>query len=156
MRSGGASPYPRRSPRYSRCSTTSLAGGEPHACLPGSAGLRVARPPRQSRPPPPAPSPSAAEPRARTAVLLRCVRLVFHSTPLVLVGTFTILLLLAFRGGLAGLPLLLAVISWFFKYCFVVLDTALAGRNELPVLSVEMLNPFDEQRPLTFAVLVVA
>lgn len=89
-------------------------------------------------------------------MLLRCVRLIFHSTPLVLVGTFTVLVLLAFRAGLAGLPLLLAVISWFSKYCFVVLDTALAGRNELPVLSIEMLNPFDEQRPLTFAVLVVA
>ena len=89
-------------------------------------------------------------------MLLRCVRLVFHSTPLVLVGTFTILLLLALRSGLTGIFLFAAVASWFFKYCFVVLDTALAGRNELPVLSIEMLNPFDEQRPLTFGILVVA
>jgi hypothetical protein len=89
-------------------------------------------------------------------VLSRCVRLVFHSTPLVLVATFTLLLLLAFRSGWTGIPLLAMVVSWFFKYCFVVLDTALAGRPELPVLSVEMLNPFDEQRPLTFGLLVVA
>jgi hypothetical protein len=88
-------------------------------------------------------------------VLLRCVRLVFHSTPLVLVGTFTLLLLLAFRSGFTGIPLLALVLSWFFKYCFVVLDAALAGRSELPVLSLEMLNPFDEQRPLTFGFLAV-
>jgi hypothetical protein len=89
-------------------------------------------------------------------VLTRCVRLVFHSTPVVLVATFTLLLLIALRSGWTGVPLLALVVSWFFKYCFVVLDTALAGRNELPVLSVEMLNPFDEQRPLTFGLLVVA
>ena len=89
-------------------------------------------------------------------MLLRCVRLIFHSTPLVLVATFTVLLLLAFRSGWTGIPLLAMVVSWYFKYCFVVLDTALAGRSELPVLSVEMLNPFDEQRPLTFGLLVVA
>ncbi len=89
-------------------------------------------------------------------MVLRCVRLVFHSTPLVLVGTFTILLLIALRAGLTGIFLFVAVVSWFFKYCFVVLDTAVSGRNELPVLSIEMLNPFDEQRPLTFGLLIVA
>lgn len=89
-------------------------------------------------------------------MLLRCVRLVFHSTPLVLVGTFTLLLLIAVRSGFTGIPLFAIVLSWYFKYCFVVLDTALAGRNELPVLSVEMLNPFDEQRPLAFGLLAVA
>jgi len=71
----------------------------------------------------------------------------------VLVATFTVLSLLAIRAGLTGLFLALMLISWFFKYCFVVLDAALAGRNELPVLSVEMLNPFDEHRPLAFGVL---
>jgi hypothetical protein len=89
-------------------------------------------------------------------VILRCVRLIFHSTPTVLVVTFTIGFLLAMRSGLAGLPLALMLLSWFFKYCFVVLDSALAGRNELPVLSVEMVNPFDEQRPLGIGLLILA
>jgi hypothetical protein len=89
-------------------------------------------------------------------VLLRCVRLIFHSTPIVLVVTFTIGWLLAMRAGLAGLPLGVMLLSWFFKYCFVVLDATLAGRDELPVLSVEMLNPFDEQRPLAVGLLIAA
>jgi hypothetical protein len=89
-------------------------------------------------------------------VLLRCVRLIFHSTPLVLVATFTVGFLLAMRAGLVGIPLAAMLLSWFFKYCFVVLDTALLGRNELPVLSVEMVNPFAEQRPLAVGLLIAA
>jgi hypothetical protein len=84
------------------------------------------------------------------------VQLIFHSTPLVLVAVFTVGFLLSMRAGLAGLPLALMLLSWFFKYCFVVLDTALAGRTELPVLSLEMVNPFDEQRPLGVGLLLVA
>lgn len=89
-------------------------------------------------------------------MLLRCVRLIFHSTPLVLVATFTVGFLLAMRAGLAGIPLAIILASWFFKYCFVALDTALAGHPELPVLSIEMVNPFDEQRPLGVGLLIAA
>lgn len=88
-------------------------------------------------------------------MLLRCVRLIFHSTPLVLVATFTLGLLLAMHAGLPGIPLAAILVSWFFKYCFVVLDAALAGHDELPVLSVEMVNPFNEQRPLGVGLLIV-
>src|SRR5690242_7647088 len=60
------------------------------------------------------------------------------------------------HAGLPGIPLAAILVSWFFKYCFVVLDAALAGHDELPVLSVEMVNPFDEQRPLGVGLLIVA
>ncbi len=43
---------------------------------------------------------------------------------------------------------MLIVLSWFLKYAFVVLDTAARGLGDPPVLSVEMVNPVDEQRPL--------
>lgn len=56
---------------------------------------------------------------------------------------------------MAVLPAFLLV-SWFLKYCFVLLDAALAGDEEPPVLSVEMINPFDEQRPLAQAILIAA
>jgi hypothetical protein len=82
--------------------------------------------------------------------------LIFHSTPLVLVATFTVGFLLAMRAGLAGIPLAIILLSWFFKYCFVVLDSALLGHHELPVLSIEMVNPFDEQRPVAAALLIAA
>jgi len=80
----------------------------------------------------------------------------FHATPLVLVATFTFGLLLAAYAGLAGLALGVVLLSWFFKYCFVLLDAMIAGDEEPPVLSVEMVNPFDEQRPLVQALVLIA
>jgi hypothetical protein len=88
-------------------------------------------------------------------VFLRCVRLIFHSTPLVLVGTFTVGFLIALHAGLVGIPLACILASWFFKYCFVVLDSAVLGHDEVPVLSAEMVNVFDEPRPLGFAAVVL-
>ncbi len=78
-----------------------------------------------------------------------------HSVPLILVATFTFLWWFALQAGLLGIPLMLILASWFFKYCYVLLDAVVAGHPEPPVLSVEMLNPVDEQRPLFQAVMVV-
>jgi hypothetical protein len=46
------------------------------------------------------------------------------------------------------------VFSWFFKYAYVLLDSVANGIDRPPVLSVEMLNPIDEQRPLAQLVVV--
>ncbi|HUI60932.1 MAG TPA: hypothetical protein VLX90_11945 [Steroidobacteraceae bacterium] len=86
----------------------------------------------------------------------RSILICLHATPLLLVATFTVCQLLALRAGLAGLPLAGLTLSWFFKYCFVVLDAVAEGEEELPVLSVEMVNPIDEQRPLALLILAVA
>ncbi len=71
-----------------------------------------------------------------------------------LVVTFTVGLLLARRAGLMGIPLAALLASWFFKYCFILLDAVIAGADESPVLSIEMVNPIDEQRPLAQALLL--
>jgi len=81
------------------------------------------------------------------SVLFRYVRLVFSTSALLLVATFTVALLIAVKAGIMGIPLALLVGSWFFKYLFVVLDTVVAGGDEPPVLSAEMVNPL-EMRPL--------
>jgi len=73
---------------------------------------------------------------------------------LVLVITFTLGWVIAFRAGLTGVLLGLLLTSWFFKCCFVLLDAIVAGAQEPPVLSTEMVNPVDEQRPLAQAVLI--
>jgi hypothetical protein len=78
----------------------------------------------------------------------------FHSTPLVLVVTFSMGQILAIKAGMVGIPLGLLLVSWFFKYCFVIFDSVLAGEDEPPVLSIEMVNPIGEQRPLVLAMLV--
>jgi len=80
-------------------------------------------------------------------VLGRSFKLAFHSTALILVGTFTLGFMLALHAGMFGIPLICILTSWLVRYCFVLLDTGLFGNAEPPVLSVEMLNPLDEARP---------
>ncbi|HEV2702183.1 MAG TPA: hypothetical protein VGV09_11165 [Steroidobacteraceae bacterium] len=79
----------------------------------------------------------------------------FHAAPLILVVILTILWTYLIKlGKFLGIPADFLLLSWFFKYCFVLLDAVVAGHKELPVLSIEMLNPVDEQRPLIQAVIV--
>jgi hypothetical protein len=78
----------------------------------------------------------------------------FRAAPLLLIGVFTVGLLIARLAGLLGMFLAILLISWFFKYCFVMLDAIVAGEEEPPVLSVEMVNPLSEQRPLAVALLM--
>ena len=85
---------------------------------------------------------------------LRYARVPFRPTPLVLVACLSLTLMLAVRAGLAGLLLTVVSLSWFFKYCFVLLDAVIAGEHEPPVLSVEHVNPLNEQRPLGEMVLI--
>ena len=78
-----------------------------------------------------------------------------HSVTLVLLATFTIGWVLVLHAGLFGIPMGLILLSWFFKYCFVLFDSVVAGNETPPVLSIEMVNPIDEQRPLAQAVIIV-
>jgi hypothetical protein len=80
----------------------------------------------------------------------------FRGAALVLVLSFTAGLVLAAHAGLPGIPLALILLSWFFKYCFILLDAIVAGDEEPPVLSIEMVNPVSEQRPLAQALLITA
>jgi hypothetical protein len=73
---------------------------------------------------------------------------------IVLIVLFSFLLLLAAQGGLMGLPLALIILSWFFKYGFALLDKVADGVNEPPVLSMEMVNPANESRPLGLLAIV--
>jgi hypothetical protein len=72
----------------------------------------------------------------------------FDLTSLVLIVVITIGLGFGLRARLYGIPVVILLSSWFFKYAYVLLDSVANGRAETPVLSVEMLNPVDEQRPL--------
>ena len=80
--------------------------------------------------------------------LLSLLFLPARPVPLVLIASFALGLTLAVKAGLLGIPLALILLSWYFKYAYVVLDTTLRGFDEPPVLSVDMVNPASEQRPL--------
>ncbi|MGB6354646.1 MAG: hypothetical protein WBF21_11760 [Steroidobacteraceae bacterium] len=61
---------------------------------------------------------------------------------------FALLLSVAAKGGLVGIPLALILTSWFFKYAYILFDHTVRGFDEPPALDIGMLNPLDEQRPL--------
>lgn len=79
----------------------------------------------------------------------------FRTAPLLLVVIFSILLAMANHAGLFGMPLALILLSWFFKYCCAFVDSIVNGEEEPPVLSVEMVNPVSEQRPLAMLMFVL-
>lgn len=84
----------------------------------------------------------------------RYVLFPFRGGALALVLTFTLGLELAANAGYGGWLLGFLLMSWFFKYCFILLDAIVIGATEPPVLSIEMVNPIDEQRPLGQALLI--
>jgi hypothetical protein len=61
---------------------------------------------------------------------------------------FAFLLALASRTGLMGIPMALIVISWYFKYAYILFDHTVRGFDEPPTLDIQMVNPVNEQRPL--------
>jgi hypothetical protein len=64
------------------------------------------------------------------------------------VVVFAFLLVIAAKARLLGIPLALIVISWFFKYAYILFDHTVRGFDEPPTLDIEMVNPLNEQRPL--------
>lgn len=70
------------------------------------------------------------------------------SAPLTLVAVFALLMAMAIFAGVLGIVLGLTLLSWFLKYSFVLFDDITLGRPEPSVLSAEMVNPVNEQRPL--------
>jgi hypothetical protein len=61
---------------------------------------------------------------------------------------FAVLLSIAAKVGLVGIPLAFIITSWFFKYAYILFDHTVQGFDEPPTLDIQMLNPVDEQRPL--------
>jgi tetratricopeptide (TPR) repeat protein len=74
---------------------------------------------------------------------------------LLLIIAETVGLELAAKAGLFGLPLSLLLLSYFFKYAFVLFDYSSRGFDEPPVLSLEMVNPANEQRPVVVLVILI-
>jgi hypothetical protein len=88
-------------------------------------------------------------------MLLRYLIRPLETTSLLVIGFFMLGFELALHGGLYGLIMGVLMLSWFFKYAYVLLDATANGVTEPPVLSIEMLNPV-EQRPLMQLIICVA
>jgi hypothetical protein len=72
------------------------------------------------------------------------------------VVVFAILLTLAAKAGFAGIPLALILISWLFKYAYVLFDHVVRGVDEPPALDITMVNPLNEQRPIGQIIILAA
>src|SRR5450755_4659768 len=68
---------------------------------------------------------------------------------------FAVLLSLSAKAGLMGIPSAFILMSWFFKYAYVLFDHTVRGFDEPPTLDIQMLNPIDEQRPLAQVLILV-
>jgi hypothetical protein len=89
------------------------------------------------------------------AAILRYLAIPLRMAPLLLIGTFSVLLILALQARMLGIPLGLILLSWFTKYSFVLMDHIAEGVVEPPVLSMEMVNPLSEQRPMIMLLLTI-
>jgi len=77
---------------------------------------------------------------------LRILLVPFHATSLMLVGVLAVLLAFFGSAGVYGLFGQLFLQIWVLKYCYVVLEHIADGAQEPPVMSTDMLSPF-EVRP---------
>ena len=89
------------------------------------------------------------------AAIFRYLAVPLRTAPLLLIGTFSVLLMVALKAGILGIPLGLILLSWFSKYSFVLMDHVAEGAVEPPVMSAEMVNPLSEQRPLVLLLMVI-
>jgi len=89
------------------------------------------------------------------AAILRYLGMPLRTAPLLLIGAFSVLLVVAAKAGIVGIPLGLIPLSWFTKYSFVLMDQLAEGVVEPPVLSIEMVNPLSEQRPMIMLLLTI-
>lgn len=70
-----------------------------------------------------------------------------HPVGLLFIAVLTLGLVLCSAAGWFGLPVLVILLSWLFKYAYVLLEHVAHGAREPPVLAIEMVNPASDLRP---------
>ena len=87
--------------------------------------------------------------------LLRVILVPFHVTSLILIGVFAVLLSIFDLAGFYGIFAGLIAQIWVVKYCYVLIEHIADGAQEPPVMSTDMLSPF-EIRPWVQVAIIVA
>jgi pentatricopeptide repeat protein len=87
--------------------------------------------------------------------LLRVILVPFHVTSLILIGVFSILLTFFDLGGIYGIFASVITQIWVVKYCYVLVEHLADGAHEPPVMSTDMLSPF-EIRPWVQVAIIIA
>src|SRR3569832_2255475 len=84
---------------------------------------------------------------------LRVLQVPFNPTCLILVAIASVLITFFAWAGLYGMLGVLILQIWIFKYCYALIEHLANGRPEVPVMSTDMLSPF-EIRPGVQAVII--
>jgi pentatricopeptide repeat protein len=87
--------------------------------------------------------------------LLRVILVPFHVTSLILIAVFSILFTIFDLGGIYGIFASVITQIWVVKYCYVLVEHIADGAHEPPVMSTDMLSPF-EIRPWVQIAIIVA
>ena len=87
---------------------------------------------------------------------LRVLLVPFQLTSLILVVVFSLLItLFSAANSILGIAAQIFLQIWVLKYCYVVVESLADGATEPPVMSTDMLSPF-ETRPWVQLGLIVA
>lgn len=85
---------------------------------------------------------------------LRVLLVPFHTTALILVVVFSLLFSVFDFAGVYGIVGTLLIQIWILKYCYVLIEHLAEGAAEPPVMSTDMLSPF-ESRPWVQLFLII-
>ncbi|HET9473186.1 MAG TPA: hypothetical protein VFO82_04790 [Steroidobacteraceae bacterium] len=86
---------------------------------------------------------------------VRVLLVPFRSTSLVLIAIFAVLLAFCGSAGFFGLFAQLFLQIWVLKYCYVLIEHIADGRFDPPVMSTDMLSPFEARPWAQLAIVVV-
>jgi hypothetical protein len=64
-----------------------------------------------------------------------------RAAPAAVIIIFSLILAIALHAGLLGIPAILILTSWFFKYAYILFDHTVWGYDEPPALDIQMMNP---------------
>lgn len=92
---------------------------------------------------------------ASSSPLTRFLLIPLRPAALLTIAVLGAVLAVSLRAGVFGIPLVLILLGWTFKYSFAFLDRLVAGDRDAPVLSVEMIvGSFGEARSLLPLIIV--
>lgn len=86
---------------------------------------------------------------------LRVLLLPFQATTLLLVAIFSIILSVLDLHAIFGVVGKVIVQIWVLKYCYVLVENISEGRTEAPVMSQEMLSPFEVRPWIQLAIVTI-
>ena len=86
---------------------------------------------------------------------LHYLSLPLRTTGLILIAVLSVVLLIAMRAGLTGTLLALVSFMALIKYAYVLLERVANGATEPPVMSLEMVSPFEGIESLVHLVLAI-